>query len=31
MYKNDLAYIDHILSCIKKIRKYVNFILYFPE
>ena len=24
MHKNDLAYIDHILECIKKIRKYVK-------
>ncbi|OFY27940.1 MAG: hypothetical protein A2275_18855 [Bacteroidetes bacterium RIFOXYA12_FULL_35_11] len=24
MHKNDLAYIDHILECIKKIRKFVK-------
>lgn len=24
MYKNDLAYIEHILLCIRKIRKYVK-------
>jgi len=24
MHKNDLAYVDHILQCIKKIRKYIK-------
>ncbi len=26
MHKNDLAYVDHILQCIKKIRKYVKIV-----
>ena len=24
MHKNDLAYVDHILQCIRKIRKYIK-------